>query len=433
MSQTPTGKREEALLESPERLTSPATPIEPSENGSSASPGRNRRWAFAFLLAAAGAAGALALSGGPQVQVVRVERRDLVQKVIATGRVEPPARVSLGTLVPGIAVRVLAEEGERVRAGQLLVELDRAEADAAVQQARAGVAAAEAQLAQLGTSSRVAAEALRQSEINLVSATADLERTEALTGSGAGSQRDLDTARQAVDLARSQRESALARLASTARGGSDALLASAEVSRARAALAQAQARLDQTRILAPADGLLLARDVEPGDVVQPGRVLLVFARDGETRLIAQPDEKSLAFLEPGQAAKASADAFAGRTFAARVMSIAPAVDPQRGTVEVKLAVPQPPAYLRADMTVSVDVEVARAAGTLVLPAEVVRDAAGASPWVLALREGRAERRDVELGIRGEGYVQILSGLAEGEEVIPQDAKKVRPGQKVRRG
>lgn len=412
--------------QSPQALARPA-------GLSGASLGNYKRWLLALAAAAAVAFGAVALTGGIKVTVVRVERRDLVQKVVATGRVEPPARVRLGTLAPGLAVRVLADEGERVSAGQTLVELDRAEVEAAVQQARAGVAAAEARLAQLGTSSQVAAEALRQAEINLESANLELERAKALAGSGAGSRRDLDTARRAVDLARSQRESALARLASTSRGGSDALLASAELSRARAALAQAKARLDQTRVLAPADGIVLERNVEPGDVVQPGGALLVLARDGDTRLVAQPDEKSLAFLAPGQSARASADAFASRSFSARVMSIAPSVDPQRGTVEVKLSVPEPPTYLRADMTVSVDVEVARAARTLVVPAELVRDASGDRPWVLALRDGRAERREVELGIRGEGYVQILSGLAEGDELIPQDAKKVRPGQKVRRG
>ncbi len=94
-------------------------------------------------------------------------------------------------------------------------------------------------------------------------------------------------------------------------------------------------------------------------MVQPGRTLLVVARDGPTQLSVLPDEKNLAFLRLGQPATASVDAFPDRVFPARVAYIAPAVDLSRGTVEVKLDVPDPPPFLRPDMTVSVNVEVGR--------------------------------------------------------------------------
>jgi HlyD family secretion protein len=86
------------------------------------------------------------------------------------------------------------------------------------------------------------------------------------------------------------------------------------------------------------------------------------------------------------------------------------------------------------MTVSVDIEVARSPGALALPAEAVRDATGASPWVLLVEDtslgGRAVRRPVELGLRGTGWVEIRSGLSAGERVVPA-AATIRPGQRLR--
>jgi HlyD family secretion protein len=82
------------------------------------------------------------------------------------------------------------------------------------------------------------------------------------------------------------------------------------------------------------------------------------------------------------------------------------------------------------MTVSVDIEVARSPGALALPAEAVRDATGASPWVLLVENGRAVRRKVELGLRGTGWVEIRSGLSPGERVVPAGAP-IRPGQRLR--
>src|SRR5690606_36955536 len=101
-----------------------------------------------------------------------------------------------------------------------------------------------------------------------------------------------------------------------------------------------------------------------------------------------------------------------------------------GTVEVRLAVPDAPSFLRPDMTVSVELLGGEKADALVLPAGAVHDADRADPWVLALRDGRAVRTPVKLGLRGVGAVEIVAGLAEGDEVIPQTEKAV-DGDRVR--
>jgi HlyD family secretion protein len=146
-------------------------------------------------------------------------------------------------------------------------------------------------------------------------------------------------------------------------------------------------------------------------------VLLVLARTGATRLSVEPDEKNLAFVREGQPALASADAFPAERFAARVESVAPGINPDRGTVEVKLAVPEPPAYLRPDMAVSVEVEVARRDAALWVPSEAVREAGSAAPWAWVVREGAARRVEVKTGLSGEGKVELLSGVSEGEWLL----------------
>jgi HlyD family secretion protein len=366
---------------------------------------------------------------GPRVPVWVAQRQELVQRVVASGRVLAPARIQLGSVVVGRATRVAVDKGDRVKAGQVLVQLDDQEVRAALAQARSAVAQAAARLEQVDVvSARVTAEAVRQAELRLSQAEVKLARNRTLAEAGSVSRQDLDDAQQARDLAASQLASARIQ-ASAVASGADRNVARAALEQARGAEQAAAARLDQLLIRSPADGVVTERDVEPGDVVQPGRTLLVVARDGPTQLSVLPDEKNLAFLRLGQPATASADAFPERVFPARVAYVAPAVDLSRGTVEVKLDVPEPPPFLRPDMTVSVNVESGRDPGAVVVPSAAVRDP-GNGPWVLAVEGGRAVRRPVKLGMRGEGAVQILSGLEPGTEVV-SPTSPVGPGARVR--
>ena len=129
-------------------------------------------------------------------------------------------------------------------------------------------------------------------------------------------------------------------------------------------------------------------------------------------------------------ARAVADAFPGQPFEARLSYVAPAVDAERGSVAVRLALIQPPAFLKADMTVSVELFGGRRERALVLPSEAVRDIDRAQPWVLTLEQGQARRVSVRLGLRGVGAVELTEGLAPGALVIPQ-TEKALPGDRVR--
>lgn len=390
------------------------------------------RLALAAAAAAAAAYVAFVQLGGPQVEAARVVRRDIVQSVVASGRVARPHRVEIGSQIVGTVARVPVAEGQAVKAGQALVELEVAESLAAVRQAETAVAQAEARLRQLAELQRpVAAQALRQAEANLANARAQYERTRRLHDAGYVGQAALDEARRGLEVAQTHADAGRKQLEATEPAGAEAALAASALEQARATLQAARARHRYTTLRAPVDGTLIARNVERGDVAQPGKVLMVLSPAGNTELVLQLDERNLARVALGQQALASADAYPAERFAAEVVYVNPAVDAQRGTVEVKLRVREPPSYLRDDMTVSVDVEIARRAAALTLAAEAVRDANGRSPWVFAVRDGRAVKQPLRLGLRGEGAVEVLDGLAEGELAVASAANGAAPGQRVR--
>jgi len=394
------------------------------------SPGR--RWIWPTI-AVAIMAGWCALRS-PSIAVYRAERRDIRQTVIASGRVRPLSRVRLGAAVVGTVTDVRVREGVHVKEGQVLVVLDDAEARGAVLQAQAAVTDAEAQVEETKQILRAIATAeLQRAEATLARAETDYRRVKDLHGDGIVSDDQLGLARQALAVARSEHQVATLQVSRVKNDGTSQKRAEAALMQARGQLERASASLEHTRVRAPGNGTIITRDVEPGDTVQVGRVLMEMTLDAETQVTAEPDERNLALLRPGQRARASSDAFPERSFAARVVYVSPAVDAQRGTIEVRLAVDDPPDYLRPDMTVSVEIEVARREKVMAIPANALRDPTTVEPWVMAIAEGRAARRGVELGARDEQWAEIKAGLHEGDPVIPATTRGITIGQRVRPG
>ena len=370
----------------------------------------------------------------PLVPALEVTRGPLVQTVVATGRVRADTRVRLGSQLTGTVTQVHVREGDTVHTGEVLVELDPAEQAAAVSQARANLVQARANLQQVREVRRpVTAATLRQTEAILQKAQADYGRITTLRNGGAASEEQVEAARQALETARSQRDIARAQAAATDTAGADLRIAEAAVASAQAALEATEARLQYARIASPGNGVVLTRAVEPGDAVQPGRVLMELALTAPIMLSVVPDEKNLARLAVGQTALASADAFPQDRFPATVRYVSPVVDPAQGTVEVRLTVDSVPAYLRPDMTVSVNIEVARRAEALVVPLDAVHDALSGSPWVLRIRDRRVVRQPVRLGAQGTESAEVLDGLSEGDLVVPVSARSVAEGDRARAG
>jgi len=357
-----------------------------------------------LVLAAAGPRMAL----GPKLAAARVERRDLERTLVLNGRVLASRKVSVGALTTAVVSRRLADEGDGVKAGQVLAELEDSEQRASLAQARA-------RLGQLLESAAPSARAaLAQADSSLRQARLAWERGQRLAREGILSESQLDDLRKAFETAQAGREAALAQ-ARSAEAGPD-------LRAAQAAVDLAEVKLRQMRIQAPADGVVLTRALELGDLVQPGKVLYTLALEEPLQLLVQPDEKNLGFLAVGQKALASTDSRPLDRFEAVVRQVAPGVDAARGTVDLKLAVPKPPPHLLPDMTVSVEIRLGRHPGALVAPLAAVRDIAGA-PHALVLRGGRAVRVPLGIGFRGEGTVEITSGLAEGDVVLTAPSAK----------
>ena len=176
--------------------------------------------------------------------------------------------------------------------------------------------------------------------------------------------------------------------------------------------------------------MLIWRDVEVGNVVQPGKELMRLSPRGDVQIAIQIDEKNLGLIRLKQQALASADAFSKESFAASVVFINPAVDLARASVEVKLGVALPPAYLRQDMTVSVDIEVARRPQAIVVAVADLHDLATGKPWLLTAEGSHARRRQVTVGLVSAGKAEVLDGLSEGAVVLPS-AAKITDGQRIR--
>ena len=391
------------------------------------------RW---FLLALAVVIGlgtwqAARLILGPAVVVDQARFGNLVETVVASGHVETPYRVEIGSQITGTVEDVLVQEGEHVRKGQPLISLESRELKAAMVQSQGAVAQSEARIRQLEELTLPSAkESLTQAKANLLNAQKTFDRTAQLERNGYATRAALDDAQKTLDVARAIVRSAEFQVYTASPGGSDYVMAQTQLNQARANLDTAESRLGYATITAPRDGVLISRSVERGSVAQPGKPLLVLAPSGELQLVLQIDERNLGKIAVGQKAVASADAYPSRRFDAVVSYINPGVDITRASVEVKLTVSDPPEYLRQDMTVSVDIEVAAKGGALVLPARSVHDIQSGQPWVLGIRGGRAFRQPVKTGLRGSSQVEIVEGMAAGEPAIPQSSG-VLIGQRVR--
>ncbi|PJE54475.1 permease [Marinomonas sp. BSi20584] len=369
---------------------------------------------------------------GPRVLLEIVVQRDFVQTVVASGRVEAPHRVDIGVQITGTVRAVPVNEGQRVEVNMPLVELESSELHAAVSQAKAAVLLAKAELRQLHeVEAPMAEQEVEEAKANQMAALQDLERSQSLLKKHLISQSSLDEAVRAEKVTRSKVSSLQSKMISLQTNGSQVALDEASLEQAQAGLELAQAKLAYTTLKAPVDGVLIARNVEPGDVVQPGETLMQLSPSGETQMVVQIEEKNLHLLALNQSALASADAYPDQLFSAQLVYINPGIDSDRGSVEVKLQVPEPPDYLRQDMTVSVDIKVASRSDAVLVSSAAVHDVNSVAPWVLKLDGKQVHRQVVTLGLRSDGMSEVLTGLSAGDQVVPVSSVTVTDGDRIR--
>lgn len=352
---------------------------------------------------------------GPVLPAITVELKPLELRIVASGEVRYQTLARIGSEITGTVLARHVREGDSVNKGDLLLELNGDEAQSRLEQAQI-------LLEQLQNISRPqAVAALNEAQDNARQARREAERRAALAKQGTLS---LEQAEQAQRLALNA-NSLLIRAQLTA---SSLAANSTEEQLLLQRLAGAQAELAKTRIYAPFTGRIQTRDVEPGDLVQPSKVLLEIARlDNQgLEVVVALDEKNFAPLQLNQSVQLIADAWPEQTVAGVVSFIAPAVDSSRGTIDVHIRVlddaEQANAFLPG-MTVSANILAAQRPVTLVLPNDYLWQKDG-QPQVLRWQAGKLAAVKVQVGLRNQTHSEITAGLQQGDTVVQADASQI---------
>lgn len=390
-------------------------------------------------LAALALAGALAGCGaGPEVTVATVARTRLVTAITSNGKVEPIAPHVMRAQIPTFVLRVHATEGQAVRRGELLAELDGAEARAALARARAELIAAEDSLhaARAGGPAvelaRIESE-LRKAEAEFDRQSREHAALERLAAQQAATREEVERAALALaragadrDRLRTEREE-LARVARL-----DLERAQLLVERARNEIRSWEEKARSTRVAAPADGTLYSFPVREGDYLQTGAVVAEVARLERVRVRVFVDEPELAPLAAGQPVEITWDAAPARTWMGAVEQLPRQVVPRgtRSVGEVLCTIENEKIELLPNVNVQVRILTRQRENALAAPRAAIRGQ-GEDRYVFVVENGRATRRAIRVGASSVEAFEVLDGLHEGERVAVSSAVQLEEGMKVK--
>jgi HlyD family secretion protein len=380
-----------------------------------------------FLLAAGGLMAAR--SSGTKIdstKLAKVERGDLVKSVVATGKVEPITKVEIKSKASGIVKKLCVEAGDRVKAGQVLAELDRVEMEAQVRQSEAQLQSAEATwqsaVADLARS-KVDAEG-----VDVPMMKRAWQRADGMARQGVVSRATLDEAEKNYVLATNRQQVAQAQVVvNTAKMAQ----AKADVKRAEATLLQLREQLSYTTIVAPIDGIVLSRDVEVGDAVSSilvmGSASTLVMTLGDTREVyvkGKVDESDIGKVYLGQPARIRVESFKDKTFFGKVTRISPmGVEKDNVTTfEVRVSINNPGGELKAMMTANAEMILEEHKNVLNVPeSSLIYDQNKSASVEIPEPKSKDGKRKVavQAGISNGAKTEILSGLTEGQQVILQ--------------
>jgi HlyD family secretion protein len=381
----------------------------------------------AGLLLALVAAGGFLFLRPPQVAVARAEQRDVVPAVQGVGTVEAKTVVKVAAKITGRLVAVLVDQGDPVRAGQIVARLDPAEHEAQVQQAEAtaqrarlAVASQEVQLSKVRASIESAEAALARVRAAESLSRVNAERWRQLHREGGVSRVEMDirvteaaTATQDVRSAEAQRRAAEAELA-VARASLDTLRQ--EVRVAEAGLAATRARAADTEIRSPLDGVVVLRELESGATVNPGTAILKIADPQSGWVTVHVDEREVGAVRVGDPADVSLRSLPGQSLRGRVARIQRESDRVTEQLAVDIAFEQRPDRLTLGEQAEARIRPPGRKGVTAVPAgALIRTAEGVVTWTVA--GGRLALRSVRVGlVDAEGWAEV-DGVRAGEEVV----------------
>ncbi|MEQ9367856.1 MAG: efflux RND transporter periplasmic adaptor subunit [Coleofasciculus chthonoplastes F3-SA18-01] len=400
------------------------------------------------------AAPPVATSSAPSqsVTVAQVTSESVNRSLDATGSVAAFEMNPVMSQATGLQIQqVLVEEGQVVKAGQLLARLDNSVLQAQLNQAQASVAQAEARLAELRAGSRSeeiarAKEVVSSAESAVAAAESDLElartrvdRNKKLQAEGAIARDRLDEVYNQERSSRSQLEQAQARLREAKQQLAQLQAGPRRevITQAEAQLAQAQAQvqstiaqLNNTRILAPVSGKIAERNARVGNVTSGSQTLFKIIENGRLELIANVPETQLPQIQPGQSVTITSDADSSLQLSGKVREIDPMIDEASRQAQVKIDLPasatlKPGMFLRASITTS-------AAQGLTLPAKaILPQSDGSAIAYIVQPDNTVKAQPVEVGeLLGDNRVEIKSGLSVGDRVVVKGAAYLKDGDTV---
>ncbi|MFQ5818110.1 MAG: efflux RND transporter periplasmic adaptor subunit [Terriglobia bacterium] len=359
-------------------------------------------------------------------QLAKVERGSIARSVVATGKIEPLAKVEIKSKASGILKELFVDYGDPVNQGQVLVELDKEELAARVREARANLQAAQANL-----------EAAKATyEKNKIEAEGpdvpffqrSLERAQQMLSDGLIAQAALDEAEKNFHLARNRQLVAQRNVLVT---NAEAARAAAQVAQAQAALERAEEDLRNSTIVSPLDGLVLARHVEVGDAVSSilvrgsqATLVLTLGDVSEVYVKGKVDEADIGQVYLGQPARIVVESFKDKEFVGQVSKISPmGVEKDNVTTfEVLVTIDNPSGELKANMTANAEIILEERDDVLLIPETAVIYDRERKTFV-EVPDPRADngRRKVAIaiGISNGIKTEVQAGLQEGDTVILQ--------------
>jgi HlyD family secretion protein len=356
----------------------------------------------------------------------KVERGDLAKSVVATGKVTPITKVEVKSKASGIVKKLLVDAGDRVKKGQLLAQLDKVEIEAGVEQSRAALQAAEANLSSSEADYDRAKVDAEGPEVPLLKRAYD--RALGMAKDGVVSVSALDDAQKNYELALNKQNVAKAQVT----------VLKAKIAQARAQVGQDSANLKQldeqlsyTDIQSPLEGVVLSRDVELGDAVSSILVLgssatlvMTLGDTSEVYVKGKVDESDIGKVYLGQPARIKVESFKDKTFSGKVTRISPmGVEKDNVTTfEVRVSISNPGGELKAEMTANAEIILDEHKNVLQIPEGAIlydkdKKASVEVPDPRA-KDGK-KKIAVNIGISNGAKTELLSGLKEGDQVVLQ--------------
>lgn len=394
---------------------------------------KRKRWIIlisAVLLLGGGVFGiGAALRPNNQIdpsKLVAVEKGDLARSVVATGKIEPLAKVEVKSKASGIVKSIYVDYGDKVKQGQVLAELDKEQLQSAVEGARANLLASQAGLQSAeATYQRNVVDAMGP-DLPYLKATVDRNRKAAADGLIAASV--VDDGEKAYQLALNKQLSAQRNVAVSK---AEVAKAKAQAAQLEAALASAEQDLRNSTIVSPMDGLVLSRDVEVGSAVSSILVLgsqatliMTLGDVSSVYVLGKVDQADIGKVYLGQPARIVVESFKDKKFQGQVTKISPmGVEKENVTTfEVRVSIQNPGGELKANMSANAEIILEEKHDVLLVSeAAVVYDKDRATSLEIPDPKEKTGRRklSVKLGISNGVKTELLGGLKQGDKVILQ--------------